>query len=86
MRRRAQRLRVKAHTPIVVYSSSSKKKVKYISDKGIESVLQLVATEVFNLTLPEDIKGFSSHSIRVGACVLLHRSGKDGESIKLRLR
>eukprot|EP00957_Ditylum_brightwellii_P089903 6846774-Ditylum_brightwellii.AAC.1 len=77
IRRRAQKLRVKAHTPIAVYSSSSKKKAKYISDKDIESILQLVAKEVYNLTLPEDIKKFSSRSIRVEACVLLHSSGKD---------
>jgi hypothetical protein len=86
IRRRDQRLRVKAHTPIAVYSYSSKKKAKYISDKDIESVLQMVAKEVYNLTLLEDIKRFSSHSIRVGACVLLYSSGKDGEFIKLRLR
>eukprot|EP00957_Ditylum_brightwellii_P195220 14873087-Ditylum_brightwellii.AAC.1 len=77
MRKRAQRLSVKARTPIAVYSSSSKKKAKYISDKYIEPVLQLVAKKVYNLTLPKDIKRFSSHSIRVGACVLLHSSGKD---------
>eukprot|EP00957_Ditylum_brightwellii_P172177 13107334-Ditylum_brightwellii.AAC.1 len=66
IRKRAQRLRVKAHTPIDVYSSSFKKKAKYISDKDIESVLQFVAKEAYNLTLPKDIKMFSSHSIRVG--------------------
>eukprot|EP00957_Ditylum_brightwellii_P138066 10525926-Ditylum_brightwellii.AAC.1 len=31
IRRRAQRLRVKAHTPIAVYFSSSQKKAKHIS-------------------------------------------------------
>eukprot|EP00957_Ditylum_brightwellii_P078870 5997327-Ditylum_brightwellii.AAC.1 len=36
-RRRVQRLRVKAHISIDVYSSSSEKKAKYISDKDIES-------------------------------------------------
>eukprot|EP00957_Ditylum_brightwellii_P089567 6821607-Ditylum_brightwellii.AAC.1 len=46
----------------------------------------MIAKEVYNLTLPEDIKRFSSHSIRVGACVLLYSSWKDGEFIKLRLR
>eukprot|EP00957_Ditylum_brightwellii_P202267 15329363-Ditylum_brightwellii.AAC.1 len=40
---------------------------------------------LYNLTNLEDIKRFSSHSIRVGACVLLHSSGKDGDFIKLRL-
>eukprot|EP00957_Ditylum_brightwellii_P206074 15346661-Ditylum_brightwellii.AAC.2 len=46
----------------------------------------MVAKYLYNLTLPEDIKWFSSHSIRIGACVLLHSSGKDGDFIKLRLR
>eukprot|EP00957_Ditylum_brightwellii_P071802 5457802-Ditylum_brightwellii.AAC.2 len=46
----------------------------------------MVAEGVYNLTLPDDIKRFSSHSIRVGACVMLHSSGKDGEVIKLKLR
>eukprot|EP00957_Ditylum_brightwellii_P189524 14426244-Ditylum_brightwellii.AAC.1 len=72
IRRRTQRLRVKTHTPIAVYSSSSKKK--------------LVAKEVYDLTFPKDIKMFSSHSIRVGTCVLLHSSRKDDKFIKLRLR
>eukprot|EP00957_Ditylum_brightwellii_P210243 15364722-Ditylum_brightwellii.AAC.1 len=46
----------------------------------------MVAKDLFNLTLPDDIKLFPSHSIRVGACVLLHSSWKDGDFIKLRLR
>eukprot|EP00957_Ditylum_brightwellii_P060849 4619704-Ditylum_brightwellii.AAC.1 len=46
----------------------------------------MVAKDLYNLTLPEVIKHVSSHSIRVGACVLLHSSGKDDDFIKLRLR
>ena len=46
----------------------------------------MVLKEVYSLTLPDDIKRFSSHSIGVGACVLLHHSGKDSKFIKLRLR
>eukprot|EP00957_Ditylum_brightwellii_P098966 7539086-Ditylum_brightwellii.AAC.1 len=33
----------------------------------------------------EDIRRLSSHSIRVGVCVLPHSSGNAGEFIKLRL-
>eukprot|EP00957_Ditylum_brightwellii_P065377 4959698-Ditylum_brightwellii.AAC.1 len=46
----------------------------------------MVAKDLYNLALPEDIKRFSSHSIRVGTCVLLHNSGKDDDFIKLWLR
>eukprot|EP00957_Ditylum_brightwellii_P208882 15359365-Ditylum_brightwellii.AAC.1 len=46
----------------------------------------MVAKNIQNLTLPEDIQRLSSHSIRVGTCVLLHSSGKDGDFIKLKLR
>eukprot|EP00957_Ditylum_brightwellii_P094557 7201322-Ditylum_brightwellii.AAC.1 len=46
----------------------------------------MVVKEFYNLTLPEDMKWLSSHSIRVGACVLLYSSGKYGEFIKFRLR
>eukprot|EP00957_Ditylum_brightwellii_P200101 15253970-Ditylum_brightwellii.AAC.1 len=46
----------------------------------------MVVKDLYNLILPDDIKCFPSHSIRVGACVLLHISGKDGDFIQLRLR
>eukprot|EP00957_Ditylum_brightwellii_P116149 8860501-Ditylum_brightwellii.AAC.1 len=43
------------------------------SDTPITSV----AKSLYNLTNLEDIRRFSSHSFRDGACVLLHSSGKD---------
>eukprot|EP00957_Ditylum_brightwellii_P041750 3161525-Ditylum_brightwellii.AAC.1 len=54
--RRAQRLKVRAHTPIAVYSSSSKRKAQYVNDDHIEHILQMVAKDLYNLTLPENIK------------------------------
>eukprot|EP00957_Ditylum_brightwellii_P024618 1859657-Ditylum_brightwellii.AAC.1 len=60
--------------------------MSYITDKQIDSILQSVAKSIYNLTSLEDIRRFSSHSIRVGAFVLLHSSGKDGEFMKLQLR
>eukprot|EP00957_Ditylum_brightwellii_P007977 604318-Ditylum_brightwellii.AAC.1 len=46
-------------------------------------MLPIDAKDLYSLTLPEDIKRFSSYSIRVGACVLFHSSGKDGDFIHL---
>eukprot|EP00957_Ditylum_brightwellii_P203796 15336242-Ditylum_brightwellii.AAC.1 len=59
-------------------------KIKYSKSNNTQ-LCPLVAKEVYNLILPKDIKRFSSHFIRVVACVLLQSSGKDGELIKLRL-
>eukprot|EP00957_Ditylum_brightwellii_P164954 12559603-Ditylum_brightwellii.AAC.1 len=59
--------------------------MSYITEKQVDSILQSVAKSLYNLTNLEDIRRFSSNSIRVGACVLLHSSGKDGELIKIRL-
>ena len=86
IRRRAQRLSIPSDTPIAVCRSSKGSKMSYITDKQIDTILQSVAKSLYNLTNLEDIRRFSSHSIRVGACVLLHSSGKDGEFIKLQLR
>eukprot|EP00957_Ditylum_brightwellii_P090354 6880625-Ditylum_brightwellii.AAC.2 len=86
VRRRVQRLRVRTHTPIAMCLSSSKRKAQYIKDNHIEHVLKMIIKDLYNLALPEVIKQFSPHSIRVGACVLLHSSRKDDDFIKLRLR
>ena len=40
---------------------------------------------MYNITCPKKRARFSSHSIRVGACVQLHVAGKDKEFIKFRL-
>eukprot|EP00957_Ditylum_brightwellii_P158890 12093809-Ditylum_brightwellii.AAC.1 len=85
IRRRSQRLNVRSDTPIAIYRSSKGAKVKYVTDKQIDSILQSVVKSLYSLTFLEYIRRFSSHSIRVGACVLFHSSGKDGEFINLRL-
>ena len=62
------------------------KEVVHFDDSNINKVLREAAGEVYNITDPEELKKFTAHSSRVGACVLLHAAGKDPEYIKYRLR
>jgi hypothetical protein len=52
----------------------------------INDSLQTAAKAVYNLTDPEDIGRFTTHSIRVGACVALHAAGVEFNEIKFALR
>jgi hypothetical protein len=57
-----------------------------INAKHINHSLQTAAKAVYNLTDPEAIGRFTSHSIRVGACVALHAAGVQFKEIKFALR
>ena len=57
-----------------------------ITDKQIEKTLQSAARSVYGYSKKEAKQRFTSHSIRVGACVLLHEVGKTAAFIKERLR
>ena len=61
-------------------------KIAYIDDIHIRTVLQEAAGAVHNVTKKEELQRFTSHSIRVGACVLLHSQNISTEDIKFRLR
>ena len=69
-----------------VRGSKVVKDMEYIDDLSITKVLRDSATAVYGITDPVDLKKFTSHSIRVGACVLLHASDYDHDYIKFRLR
>ena len=57
-----------------------------IKDKQVEKQLQAAITAVYGYTKEEARNKFTSHSIRVGACVLLHEAGRTATFIKDRLR
>ncbi len=63
-----------------------KKKVNYINDINIKEILQEAAKHVYNISKKEDLMKFTSHSIRVMACVILHAQNMSTEDIKFRLR
>ena len=81
---RAQRLGVPKDRPLSVYKYN--KKICYIKDNEIKKEIQSVAKQVYNLTNKAQIGRFTNHSIRVGACTLLHCGGADILTIKTRLR
>ena len=57
-----------------------------ITDKQIAQMLQSAARTVYGYSKREAKQRYTSHSIRVGACVLLHEAGKTAAFIKERLR
>jgi hypothetical protein len=87
IRERAIRLKQALDKPIAVYKSNPKdSKLKYIDDIHVSDILQEAAKAVYHITNKNELKRFTSHSIRVGACVLLHSQNTSTEDIKFRLR
>ena len=84
---RAQRLDIKPDCPIAV-AMAGKKNLSpcFITSTSVASHLQAAAKEVHHISSKKDLARFSTHSFRVGACVLLHTNGKLPVYIKLRLR
>jgi hypothetical protein len=74
--------------PLAVISDTGNAfgKAKFICSDHIKSSLQTAATAVYNLTDAAAISRFTSHSIRVGACVALHAAGVQQLDIKFALR
>ena len=88
IRNRALKLKIPPDQTIAVFIDSKKgiKKKCFIDNVHISSILQEAASKVYNITSKEEIARFTSHSIRVGACVLLHGLNQSSEDIKFRLR
>ena len=86
--KRAIKYKIPSYKPIAIYVEikNGKKKISYIDDVHIKKILQEAAKEVYNITNKEDLSKFTAHSIRVGACVLLHAQNISSEDIKFRLR
>jgi len=87
---RAKRLHLQPQAPLAIYKQHLKKSsapsYSYIFHNQVEKSLQYLAKKVYNISSHQEIKKYSCHSIRVGACVLLHSSGADSLTIKFRLR
>jgi hypothetical protein len=81
---RSFRLRLSDNYPLAVFSSGSL--VKLINDSHITTSLRQLAVAVYGTMPPETLRRFSSHSLRAGACVILHANGKGELFIKQRLR
>lgn len=87
--KRANRLKIGENTPLAVFvhiTPKGKKSLQCVTDSQVVVALQEAAKKVYGLTKYQEIKRFTCHSIRVGACVLLHTQGTPDTVIKLRLR
>ena len=76
--------------PLALYRGKQHK-VMLISDKVLEGHMRRAAAAVykFDVSKPDEKKAvnlWSSHSLRVGACVILHVNGCSAETIKFLLR
>ena len=85
IRARAQRYNIPIHHPIAIFKNHVGG-VTLITSRHVENFLQKLAKSVYNITKTEELKRFSSHSIRVGACVLLHENNCTCKFIKVQLR
>jgi len=81
---RASRLQVPSHHPVSVFIQD--KKLQYMHHTLVETTLRTAAKAVYNITSQKALQLFSCHSIRVGACVILHAAQKDPLFIQFRLR
>ena len=79
-------------TPLSVYQhAKAEKGVRLLHSANIEKSMRRTAAKVYNLDKSNEVDAamlqrWSSHSIRVGACCILHAMGFDAIQIKFILR
>jgi hypothetical protein len=77
-------------TPMAVYQSETyDKSTKFVTAPDIEVAMRRVAARVYKLDPIKDQKAlqmWSAHSLRVGACVILHSMGMSTTQLKFLLR
>ena len=58
----------------------------FIDNVHISTILQEASSKVYSITCKEELARFTLHSLRVGACVLLHAQNQSSEDINFGLR
>jgi hypothetical protein len=86
--RRALALGLPEDHPLAVFTSdgTTTGEIEFINSDHIAEKLQDAARAVYEITDPEEIARYTSHSIRIGACVALHTTGLCEMDIKHALR
>ena len=82
---RSIRLGVPPELPVAVFRNTQGIS-QYIDDFHVTYMLQYLAQTIYNISKSNDLIRFTYHSIRVGACVILHETGQSPDFIKARLR
>ena len=88
VKRFARLVGIKSHVPLCVYRHQDGS-IRYITASIIESTFRMAAAHVHKLDPVKDcehLRKWSAHSIRVGACVILHGMGFTETQIQFLLR
>ena len=85
IRARAQKYGITVTSPLAFFREENGT-IAFITSKHVEIFLQNLARKVYNITDKQELARFTCHSIRVGACVVLHENNCPGEFIQVRLR
>ena len=72
--------------PLAVYRPSSNQPIRAITAQDITTTLRNLASTVHTITSPTALRRLTPHSLRVGACTLLHSQGISDSVIKHILR
>lgn len=78
-----------AHTPLFVYWDPLASRVALVTATEVETFMRALAAKCYQLDPVTDkaaLQRWSSHSLRVGACVILHALGFPPQDIKWLLR
>ena len=77
------------YTPLAIYWDTDSACVRLVTSDEIESFMRALAVKTYHLDPVQDraaLRLWSAHSLRVGACVLLHAMGFPPQDIKWLLR
>jgi hypothetical protein len=79
----------KKKIPLAVYHNGTENQVYFVGSSQLERVMQASAAAVYKLDIHKHadiLKTWSAHSLRVGACVILHAQGYSASQIQFLLR
>ena len=72
--------------PLAVFFNVSSGRPALINSPMIDAVMQSVARDTYDISNPLDLRRWTSHSLRIGAAVVLHSHGFSDSQIKFTLR
>ena len=72
--------------PLAVYFDKAHREVRYITVDKVEREFRDLARRVYGITKPSELKAFSCHSLRIGACNMLYSAGVKTHEIQKILR
>ena len=73
-------------TPLAIYCCSVTGKAKYIASDDIETAMYSLASHTYGITEAKELKKWSAHSLRVGACNIRQAMGFSDRQVQFLLR